>query len=211
MQLTCCYLFAHNFFRNPNPTEDAGPTTRGGGVGAVNVKFTGFIGSLFEGESMNKKSLKIGITLIATIGLMGTMASADNFGGVACYKLSSSGTFWPYFGTIGNSHSTQTLTVLCPLSFDDPNGSPAVDIEVFDRNPSSNISCTVKWEKTNGSAINTLETTDVSSGSGSSVQVLNFGNVGFTSTNDDYIYATCDIPPVSGGNVSHVAVIKVHE
>ena len=145
------------------------------------------------------------MTTLAALALT-VLASSDGlaafkqFAGAQCVRISG-GSFAYYGGTIQNLSSSSTLNVMCPLIRDSA-GLDGTQIYVYDRHPSQAVSCNVVAEAYSSGGLYSEFNTLASTGTGFQV-MENWTDLSIGTA----FYATCQVPPSSSGNVSHVATI----
>jgi hypothetical protein len=105
---------------------------------------------------------------------------------------------------VQNNSTSVAAGVQCPAATVFGNQLSYADIIVYDRNPSTNICCTIMSLSSEGVIL--ASSTPCSSGSGSPSQQIFWSPPGGTGGN---VQISCSIPPVSGGNISHVAHYRV--
>lgn len=106
---------------------------------------------------------------------------------------------------VHNTSTSATATVYCPIlkqTSGDEIGS-VLRAMVYDRNSTSNVSCTFNILDNSGANVTGGSDTKSSSGSQSSYQNLDFS--GITASTSGNMVVVCTIPPVQSGSFSHVA------
>lgn len=142
---------------------------------------------------------------VLAAGAVALLASADGiaafteYAGAQCVRVSG-GIYNYQGGTVYNSSSLSTLNVICPLTRE-TSGLDGAQIYVYDRHPTQSVSCNVVSENYSEAGISATFNSMASTGTGFKL-LENFTNLTFST-----VYATCSIPPSSGGAVSHVATL----
>lgn len=164
---------------------------------------------------MKSSRLVAGAAIAAGVLLLQSPAFSQFDGktlpGVGCQKIGSEGTLDRWFGTIMNSHDTQTLNLLCPLVAQKtlapgPEWNmQATAVQVFDRHTSQNVNCTRYSEYVSGSSYFSEDDPGSTSGSSSSVKTINFGA---ESSIYNHFYVKCSLPPKQSGNFSHLLSVQ---
>lgn len=145
-----------------------------------------------------------GVLVLTGVLLAGDGQAADRYPGSICRQISG-GTLGFFAGTVTNLSSTSELNVMCPL----PRTGQAIssaEIVVFDRHTTLDVSCTI-FNETGlvTSGIGSQSLTQTSSGSATEARRLTYGAI----SGSQYTYATCSIPRVQNGNVSHLVNIVI--
>jgi hypothetical protein len=169
---------------------------------------------------MNKQRAIIKTMAGAMLALASSNAFAadgKDYPGMVCVPDQTSvpaghvnGTAQVYAGTLMNMSSTEALFVTCPFVHDQNNIQSAT-IQIYDRSPSAEVSCTLHSEIDNSSGMTIFSSATVGSGVGSFSSVSTALSFGAVSTGN-YNYAQCSIPkkdPTNGS--SHVAGFTVVE
>jgi len=157
---------------------------------------------------MNKTRLIGSLATLASLVLMSASALAvdgKSYPGATC-RQTSGGSLGFFGGTVNNLSTTSTLNLICPFVKDSSSITNGT-VTVYDRHPTADVSCQIITEFNNSSGNFFNFATVTSSGFGSAPQVLSFGAL----PGNQYYYATCSVPPVSSGNVSHVASFDITE
>lgn len=157
---------------------------------------------------MTKSRLLGALAVIAGLASMSVNARAaddKSYPGATC-RQTSGGSLSFFGGTVDNASTTSTLNVICPF-VKDSTSITSGSVTVYDRHPSADVTCQMITEFNNSSGTFFNFANVSSSGFGSAPQVLSFGAL----PGNQYYYATCAIPPISSGNVSHVASFTIVE
>jgi len=158
---------------------------------------------------IGKWSIGAAPVVAAAMGLMSADA-AENYKaypGGACVRTSGSA-YERYFGTVFNNSATSELNVFCPLVRDGGYILTA-RVNVFDRNTTIDVSCTLWHEQERGNNVFLVSSTVTSSGFADTYKSLKFSGPGFPV--GGYYYVTCSIPRADNGQVSHIASLTVIE
>jgi hypothetical protein len=153
---------------------------------------------------------KVSFTLCLLVGVctFGAAHAADGMvSGVLCNPINGSVVDYGQYG-VHNPSASATATVECALPMGLP-GSPAptsVVVTVYDRNPTTDVSCTLTELGFGGDVIWTAAKSSSSTSSGS--QSLSFTPPASSFANHAW-RVRCSLPPSSGGLFSHVTTLKV--
>jgi len=145
------------------------------------------------------------LSLVCLVTADGEGALTKLYPGVQCHRTSG-GIYATFGGTIYNNHSTDTMSVICPLLADALPGFSTTIMWAFDRHPSQNVACNIFSESYDATGVHNVFTPLSTTGSGLGVQTP-FNTTGQTTGN--FIYASCAIPPLSAGEASHLAGLQV--
>jgi hypothetical protein len=136
---------------------------------------------------------------------------AETFPGITCHAVSG-GAIGEFFGSVENISSASELNVSCPFVRDGASAtglSSGSTVQVFDRNPSVAVSCTLNFEFASGSSIFLGQNTQSTAAGffSSNLATLTYPAM----TGGDYYYASCIIPRVDPSNGhSHVIRFKLN-
>jgi hypothetical protein len=153
----------------------------------------------------------LGLGLLLSASRAHATQTTYAFTGVSCTTMPNadatpSGTaVYTQFG-VHNSSGSNKLTVGCSLSFTSQQLFTQLDMTVYDRNPNSDISCTLNGVDTNGNVVAGFPITRNSSGSGAASMPLSFTGQSSQLFGANLI---CVIPPASLGNLSHIATYRL--
>jgi hypothetical protein len=145
-------------------------------------------------------SLMVVACAAGAIGLSATRAAADlqDLHGGFCHPRSANTSVqYTNYGFVNNS-TTATITAECPFSptYNNSNCIPRfseVGVFAYDRNPSKNVTCTLKYLKLDGDIVTTLPP---KSTPGSTSTALSIVFAGLSSlTGGVLMYMTCSVPP----------------
>ncbi|MEO0605590.1 MAG: hypothetical protein AAF211_29430 [Myxococcota bacterium] len=157
------------------------------------------------------------IAFLTALAFSSTQAHAvDNwssFPGAKCVQSGTSGTPDVFLGRISNLHTTQSLTVACPIDRQnvfDGGIAPNSSVWVIDDHPTQSVRCTLyaRDMTTNTTVFSEFEQTAAGRNSSAPVE-LSFSNA-HTSNADEVYHFSCVIPPNSGGT-SRVLGILIEE
>lgn len=160
------------------------------------------------------------ILAVLSVGATFALVSGNSFAidpqtnvGANC-RQTSGGSYGLFGGTVFNNSTTSTLNLICPLLVDEEAGGAVFggNVQMYDRNPNDKVSCTIFTETaaTNGTGTLFQNFTTVSTtNADNSVNPFNkpVGSI----PDGDHMFATCSVPPNSGGNVSHISQIFINE
>lgn len=162
---------------------------------------------------MNKAILK-SISILAFAFSTSTFADDGKiFPGAECQRHSGSTSYNHSSGIIRNLSSTQSLTVVCPITREYLSKSINDGwIKVVDFHPSQNFTCSVKSKHRSnaGGWTNYWSGNRYSAGFGTQTQTLNFGGMGQVSGHSHY-YLTCSIPASHSNGSSYILSYRVDE
>ena len=155
------------------------------------------------------RSLMLLACAAGAIGLSVPANAAQTFsgGGLCQPRKATNSAQYTNYGFVNNG-TTAAITAECPFS-------PTVvlrgchafsEVVVYDRNPSKNVTCTVKAIKINGDI--SLSITKNSAGASASFQSLGFG---FSNLASDVIalHMTCSVPPRTSTGLSAITMYSL--
>jgi hypothetical protein len=150
--------------------------------------------------------------LAGAVGLDSTALAVDDgkdYPGALC-QTRNAGTA---FSREGNGRmanpGTVFLSLFCPGVHDLDNTIDGVDVTVIDRNASTNVSCTFYSRSRDGDFLGFR--TDVSSGSSTTPQVLEFAGSGIPSEAHAYMFFNCALPAAVGTAQSMIVSYGIDE
>lgn len=163
---------------------------------------------------MNKLQCIGALALLSTIGFVAADAHAvvvtKTLPGITCHAVSG-GVLSEFGGTVSNASSTSDLNVSCPLGRDGNLGSASLSagstIQVFDRHPTLDSTCTLVNEFASGSSVFQIANTQSTPAGffSSSVATLTYPAL----SGGDYYHAQCTVPRTSSGNFSHLVRFRL--
>ncbi|MEM6925809.1 MAG: hypothetical protein AAF602_02675 [Myxococcota bacterium] len=154
------------------------------------------------------------IAFLTSLAFASTQAHAvDNwssFPGAKCVQSGTSGTPDVFLGRISNLHTTQSLTVACPVDRQnvfDGGIAPNSSVWVIDDHPTQRVSCRLysRDMSTNNTEFSELERTAASRDSSLPVE-LSF-DLSHDATADEVYHFSCVLPPNSGGTSRILGVL----
>lgn len=133
------------------------------------------------------------VTALGGGGLLATSANATTVHGAACVADSSSGTLdYDILQGSRNTHSTETMTLMCPAPVANSGSISNVVVRVRDNNSSANLNCRAYRVTANGG----FAATGFVSSAGTGIQDVNLGSIS-TSSSGSFV-VRCDAPPSTG-------------
>jgi hypothetical protein len=156
-----------------------------------------------RGEVAMKRYVKsVLLSLCGTVLLSGTALAADykQYPGLICDHYVG-GSLGMYYGTVYNASLSPSgdMLVRCPLVRDNAYLSSAI-VSVYDRHADKNVSCEFRYEYASGSGIYSQVSYGQSSGFGADPKNISLNGL----TGGSHYYVFCWLPPVYGGQASHV-------
>jgi hypothetical protein len=146
-----------------------------------------------------------GVAMILGALLPSTSSASDEstWPGLMCQWVSG-GSFQRMGSTVFNNSSVSFMRVTCPLGRTSQGSLIGATTRVFDRNPTVDVGVTLNFEVGSGSQLLVVSDTRFTTQSSANVKLLNHGSLNIANTHGTY-YATCDVPPSSNGQVSHIS------
>lgn len=136
----------------------------------------------------------------------GAVAADRMFAGSYCQpRVATDDVEYDHFGVV--NVGAAAAAVECPfwLPFQGGLTVKGVDITVYDRHPSANVSCTVQIIAIEGNVVHSRTVSTSGSGALHKFLIANFNNASALGT----LHMSCTIPPNSGGNFSHVTTYRL--
>lgn len=155
--------------------------------------------------------IKALLTLGAVLFAASNAAADDskNYAGLECERLWGGSISYTGWGAVANASSSSTLFVECP-GVKDATSIGSGYARVKDRHATLDVECSLTVNYTSGSSFVSFADTDSSDNSPDSWQKLFYSSLGESNT-ESYYVLTCGIPPMSGTNMSSIAMYNILE
>jgi hypothetical protein len=158
--------------------------------------------------------LLFSMTAVSSLGMATTYAAwgcnnglyvTTSFSGTGTVQVAVEPSYW--YGTIANG-TTQTQTLVCPIINEVGAGIVSASFVAYDRNPTSDVVCKMAAEWASGNNFWREVVQGQTTGYGSQAQEISLGGI-----QAGYPYYTfgCYLPPISGGNYSHLVNYDIQE